>query len=259
MIVLNVYQIVMATEQNVLARHCVVVELHRAHEERILKYLYEHVYSYQWILREDKEIGMVRLCIWWREGDYKQFSTTPLRSFLKRLKNEAGYERMSISKTLTTKAGVHALCNDDLQCISKYYAEGPLYMYLREVLSLEPPQMVESFPKKEKCNHILQMTSSLDISTKLDLLQKLTSRIVPQVKRELDFYQRAPEEKPRILPDPPSPLITHPGSPRSSLITEPGTPRPIHSIPIVSELDVFLPTFPCSPRTESYYSRSETC
>ena len=70
-LVLNVCQTVMATEQDVLARHCVVVELHRADEEQILKYLYEHVYSYQWILREDKEIGMVRLCIWWREADHK--------------------------------------------------------------------------------------------------------------------------------------------------------------------------------------------
>ena len=238
----DVWQTAMAKQQDVLARHCVVIELHRADEERILKYLYEHVYSYQWILREDKEIGMVRLCVWWREGDYKQFSTSPLRSFLKRLKNKAGYEKMSISKTLTTKEGVHVLCNGDLQCISKYYAEGPLYVYLREVLSLEPPQMVESSPRKEKCNHILQMASSLDMSTKLDLLQKFTSTIVPQVKRELDFYQRVPEEKPCILPDPPSPLITEPGSPCS-------IPR---SIPIVSELDVFLPTFPSSPRSESY-------
>ena len=136
---------------------------------------------------------------------------------------------MSISRTLTTNEGVHVLCNGDLQCISKYYTEGLLYKYLREVLSLELSQTVESSPKKEKCNHILQMASSLDMLTKHDLLQKLPSRIVPQVKRELDFYQRPPEENPRILPDPPS-----------LLITEPGTPRPIHSIPIVSELDVFL-------------------
>ena len=227
---------VMATQQDVSARHCVIIQLHQTDEERILKYLYEHVHVYSWILREDKEIGMVRLCVWWRESDYKLFSTSPLRSFLKRLKNKAGYEKISISKPLTTKAGVHALCNGDLQCISKYYAEGPLYMYLREVLSLELSQTVESSPKKEKCNHILQMASSLDMSTKLDLLQKFTSSIVPQVKRELDFCQRAPEEKTYILPNPPSPLIT-----------EPGTPRPIHSIPIVSELDVFLPTFPSSP------------
>ena len=221
---------VMATQQDVSARHCVIIQLPCCGEERILKYLYEHVHVYSWILREDKEAGMVRLCVWWREIDYEHFSTSPLHSFLKRLKNKAGYERMSISKTLTTKEGVHVLCNGDLQCISKYYTEGLLYKYLREVLSLELSQTVESSPEKEKCNHILQMTSNLDMSSKLDLLQKLASRIVPQVKWELDFYQRPPEEKPCILPDPPSPLIT-----------KPGTPRPIHSIPIVSELDVFLP------------------
>ena len=230
MSVLNVYQTVMATQQD--ARHCVIIQLPCCDEEAILKYLYEHVHVYSWILREDKEIGMVRLCVWWRESDYKLFSTSPLRSFLKRLKNKADrHEKISISKPLTTKEGVHVLCNGDLQCINKYYTEGLLYKYLREVLSLELSQEVES--SKEKCKHILQMTSNLNMSAKLTLLQKFASTILPQVKRELDFYQSPPEEeKPYILPNPPSPS--------SSLITEPGTPRPIHSIPIVSELDVFL-------------------
>ena len=165
-LVLNVRQAVMATQQDVLFKHCVVIELRRSDEERILKYLYEHVYSYQWILREHKETEMIRLCVWWREGEHRQFCNSPLRSFLKRLKNKAGYEKIITSKTLTTKEGVHVLCNGDLKCISKYYAEGPLYVYLREVLSLEPPQMVELFPEKEKCNRILQMTSTLDMPAK---------------------------------------------------------------------------------------------
>ena len=43
------------------------------------------------------------------------------------------------------------------------------------------------------------------------------------------------QDNPYILPDPPSPLITEPGS-------------PTHPIPVVSELDVFLQsTFPPSP------------
>ena len=217
------------TTQDVLSRHCVIIELELVDEERIVKYLYEHVYSYNWLLREDEEAGKVRLCVWWREGDCRQFCTTPLRSFLKRLKNKAGYDKIIISKQLTTKEGVHVLCNGVLGSISKYYAEGPLYMYLREVLSLEPPQMVESSPEKEKCNRILQMVSTLGMSAKLDLLQKFASAIVPQVKQKLDV-------KPYVLPDPPSPLITEPGSPLPP------------SIPIVSELDIFLPsTFPPSP------------
>ena len=226
----------MAT-QDVLHMHCVVIELELVDEGRIVKYLYEHVYSYNWILREDKEAGKVRLCVWWREEEYKQFCTTPLRSFLKRLKNKAGYDKIIISKTMTTEEGVQTVCNGALGCISKYYVEGPLYPYLREVLSFDPPQNVESSPgrtdQKEKCNLILQMTSTLDISTKLNLLQKLTSAILPQVKQKLHDNQWLSEEKPYILPDQPSPLITEPGSPRS--------------IPVVSELDCFLPAFQPSP------------
>ena len=235
----------MAT-QDVLSRHCVVIELELVDEERIVKYLYEHVYSYNWLLREDKEGGKVRLCVWWREDECRQFCSTPLRSFLKRLKNKTGYDKIIISRTLTTEGGVRTLCDGALGCISKYYVEGPLYVYLRELLSLEPSQKMESSPEKEKCNRILQMVSTLDMSTKLDLLQKFTSSLVPQVKQELDAHQQLAvhhhkffsEEKPYILQDPPS-----------SLITEAGLPC---SIPIVSELDCFLPTFQPSSPHEPY-------
>ena len=246
---------VMATHKDVSFSHCVIIELKRVDEEQILKYLYEHVYSYQWILREDKETESIRLCVWWRESEYKLFCTSPLRSFLKRLRYKGGYEKIHITKTLTTKAGIDSLCNGDHNCISKYYAEGPLYMYLREVLSLGPPQIMESSPGKEKRNHIIQMVSSLDTLSKLDLLQKLASTIVPQVKRELDFYQRPPEENPYILPDPPSPLITEPSDsptypilpdPPSPLITEPSDSPP-YPIP-----NVFLPTFLSSSHPEPY-------
>ena len=224
----------MAT-QDVLSRHCVIIELELADQERIVKYLYEHVYSYNWLLKEDKEAGKVQLCVWWREDDHRQFCTSPLRSFLKRLKNKAGYDKISISKQLTTKEGVHALCNGVLGSISKYYAEGPLYIYLRDVLSLEPPPMVDYSPEKEKCNRILQTASTLSMAAKLDLLQKFVSVLVPEVKQKLD-------DKPHVLPDPPSPLITEPPD------------SPTHPIPIVSEFDPFLPpTFPPSPSKAEPY------
>ena len=63
MLVLNAYQIVMATQQDISARHCVIIQLPCCDEEAILKYLYEHVHVYSWILREDKETEMVRLCV----------------------------------------------------------------------------------------------------------------------------------------------------------------------------------------------------
>ena len=95
-LVLGVHQAAMAT-RDVLSRYYVVIELDLVDEERIVKYLYEHDYSYNWILREDKEAEKVRLYIWWREGDCSRFCATPLRSFLKRLKNKVGYEKIIIS------------------------------------------------------------------------------------------------------------------------------------------------------------------
>ena len=69
-------------------KRCVIIELELVDKERIVKYLNEHVYSYNWILRDDVENRKVRLCVWWREYEHKLFSVTPLRSFLKRLKNK---------------------------------------------------------------------------------------------------------------------------------------------------------------------------
>ena len=226
----RVYQAVMASQ-----KHCVVITLQLVDEERIVKYLYEHVYSYNWILKQEREAKKVRICVWWREDEYRQFCITPLRSFLKRLKNKAMYDKMDISKMMTTNEGVQAVCQGVLGSISKYYLEAPLYPYLRKLLSFEPPQSGEISDirtnQKEKCNLILQMVAGLDIPSKLGMLQKFTSIIVPQVKQELRQYQHESER------NPPSPLITEPGSPLSN--------------PIVSELpDPFLPDF--SELSESY-------
>ena len=235
------------TAQGVLSRHCVIIELERTDQERIVKYLYEHVYSYNWLLREDKGDGKIRLCVWWREDCYRQFCTSPLRSFLKRLKNKAGYDKINISKQLTTKEGVHAFGDGVLGGISKYYAEGPLYIYLRDLLSLESSPIETYSPEKEKSNRILQTASTLSMPAKLDLLQKFASLLVPEVKQKLEDKPQVPEVEQKlqteshIIPEPPSPLIT-----------EPGTPLP-PSNPMVSEHDVFLPsTFPPSPLQSDY-------
>ena len=87
-------QAVMATPDPLQMR-CVVIELEQL-EEPILQYLYDHVCSYNWILREDKETKKTLICVWWREEEHKQFSTTPLRSFLKRLKSRAPVGTISI-------------------------------------------------------------------------------------------------------------------------------------------------------------------
>ena len=225
-----------------LQLHCVVIELELVDEERILKYLYEHVYSYNWILREDKEAKKARICVWWREEEYKRFCTTPLRSFLKRLKIKAGYDKIPISREMTTEEGVQTMCNGALHCISKYYLEDPLYPYLREVLSFDPPENAEftrdRTTQNEKRDLILRIVGTLDISTKLDVLQRITAATVPAVKHMLHINKWVSE----VNENPPSPLITHAG--------ESSQPEMEQNFPFE---DPFFPPFP-----PSSYSVSES-
>ena len=122
---------------------CVVIELERADEGRLLKYLHEHVYSYNWILKEAVETSKVRVCVWWREEEHRLFSTTPLRSFLKRLKNKTPHDMIKISERISTEEGVQRVCKGAPASISKYYLEAPLYPYLRGLLSVDLPPVDE--------------------------------------------------------------------------------------------------------------------
>ena len=207
----QVSQSVMASHQALALKHCVVITLELVHEERIVNYLHEHTYSYNWILKQDRENSKVRICVWWREDEYRQFCTTPLRSFLKRLKNKARYDKMDISKIMTTDEGVQIVCQGVSGSISKYYLEEPLYPYLRDLLSFDLPRNPEvsrnRTDQKGKCNLILQMIAPLDNLTKINLLQKLATSILPQVSQQLQLFE---DENSYILPDPPSPLITEP-------------------------------------------------
>ena len=217
--------------------HCVVIELERVDEGRILKYLYEHVYSYNWILKEDEETNKVRVCVWWREEDYRQFCTTPLRSFLKRLRNKAVYDSIRISKRMSTEEGIQTVCKGVRGSISKYYLEAPLYPHLRGLLSVDPPGTEEpeiELNPNTKCNPILKIVDPLDISAKLDLLQKITANVAKHVMR-LSEDKRLSEEFDENVP---SPLVTHTSeSTTSSLFTEP-----------TMELeDPFLPMMPYAP------------
>ena len=126
---------------------------------------------------------------------------------MKRLKNKAQYEKIVISRILTTDDGVRLVCNEELGCIRDYYLDEPLRSYLHEFLSPDgsPRSAVELTDQKGRCNLILQMIAPMDISTKLTLLHKVTSVILPQAKQQL---QQSKEEK--TYQDPPSPLITEP-------------------------------------------------
>ena len=223
--------------------HCVVIELERVDEGRMLKYLYEHVYSYNWILKEDEETDKVRVCVWWREEEYRQFCTTPLRSFIKRLKNKTAYDSIKISKAMSTEEGIQAVCKGVRGSISKYYLEPPLCPYLSEWLSTTPPRNEEQeLRPNTKCNHILKMIDTLDISMKLELLQKITAAVAAQVNQRLSA-ENVPSS---FEVDVPSPLSTHTGeSTTSSLFPELKMEQSFE--------DPFLPVNPSGPTLFKFF------
>ena len=237
----HAYQSIMASH-----RSCVVIELERADEERLLKYLYEHVYSYNGILKEAEETGKVRVCVWWKEEDYRQFSTTPLRSFLKRLKNKTTPDTIKISEKMSTEEGVHRVCKGVRGSISKHYLDfRDHHPYLRDLLSVDLPTVAElpcdRNDPNTKVNLILKTVDTLDISTKLDLLQKVATTVVVQVKKLEKLEKRLSE----VNENAPSPLSTHAGeSTRSSLLDEPKMEEMEQLFPFE---DPMLPIIPSAP------------
>ena len=177
-------------------KKCVIIELELVDKARILKYLGEHVYSYNWILMEDNE--KVRLCVWWREYVYKPFSVTPLRSFLKRLKNKAQYDKIDISNIMNTNVGVQVLCEWESGSIKEHHLEEPLTTYLQSVLStnsLSTNYQSELTTDKTAYKRIMKDILAQDISIQLALLQKIANKVVPQVKEQL-VRPTLPEEEP---------------------------------------------------------------
>ena len=189
---------------------CVVIELERADEGRLLKYLYEHVYSYNWILKEAEEISKIRVCVWWKEEDYRVFSTTPLRSFLKRLKDKSAADALKISPKISTEEGIQKVCKGIPASISKYYLEAPLYPYLRGLLSVDLPTAGElpcdrtdhptagELPSNRitanaKMDFILKTVDTLDISAKIELLQKIAAAVAVQAKKLESLEKRLSE------------------------------------------------------------------
>ena len=219
---------------------CVVIELERSDEGRLLKYLYEHVYSYNWILKEAEETSKIRVCVWWKEEDYRMFCTTPLRSFLKRLKNKTTADTIKISPKISTEEGIQKVCKGIPASISKYYLEAPLYPYLRGLLSVDLP-IASELPSNRitanaKVNFILRTADALDISSKIELLQKITAAVAAQVNQRLSA-EKVPSS---FEVDVPSPLSTHTGeSTTSSLFPELEMEQSFE--------DPFLPVNPSGP------------
>ena len=114
---------------------CVVIELELTGEDRFINYLLVRKNDYNWILRESMEDpSKVKACVWWCRN--KEFFNTPLRSFLKRLKNKH-VPGLKVSGKMATEKGVQLVCKGIPGTIIKYHLGPPLYRTLRRLLQVE--------------------------------------------------------------------------------------------------------------------------
>ena len=208
------------------ASRCVVIEFDGASQETLLRYLSKNDLSYNWIVTAFDEI---RVCIWWTKN--VEFSTTPLRSFLKRFKNKMPIDSyLKISRKMSTCEGVRKvygrngpvmLTLDALQRSSIYYLTRPVREHviglrLQEPNNEEPdneepdneeptPLRVGDPPMADKDREF-----KLDISSKVDLLLKITARIATEVKKLSQLVAAQPVIKPvEVMEDTSSSVITH--------------------------------------------------
>ena len=188
------------------ASRCVIIEFDGASQETLLKYLWKNDLSYNWIVTAFDEI---RVCIWWAKN--VEFSTTPLRSFLKRFKNKMPIDSyFKISRKMSTEEGVRKVYDgngpvmltlDTLQGSSICYLTNPVREHviglrLQEPNNEEPGNFFEPSKEEEPVNEEptpLRVGNppmvdkdrefKLDISNKVDLLLKFTARITTEVKK----------------------------------------------------------------------------
>ena len=195
---------------------CVVIKFDGISQETLLKYLSKNHDSYNWILTM---FDKIRVCVWWTKN--VQFSTTPLRSFLKRFKSKMPLDsHLNISRKMTTREGVQKVYNgncpvmltlDVLQRSCIYYLTRPvrphvvgLQSMMNEPCNEEPTPTIEE-PTPAETNK----KTKVDDSTKLDLLLKITARIATQIKNLKKIpIQPVPVE---VMEDTSSSLITHAG------------------------------------------------
>ena len=120
---------------------CVIIELELSGEDRFINYLSARKDDYNWVLRGSMENpSKVKACVWWRRD--KEFFNTPLRSFLKRLKNKRVFEP-KVSGKMSTGKGVQLVCKGIPGSITKYHLGPPLYLSLRRLLQGVPPLPTE--------------------------------------------------------------------------------------------------------------------
>ena len=218
---------------------CVVFEFNGANQEKetLLRYLEKNDQIYNWIVTE---LDKIRACIWWKGN--VQFSVTPLRSFLKRLKRKI--PDLEISRKIPTREGVMRVFDGNVPVLSNinvlqrnsiFHLINPV----REHVLREQYKRLKKSPPEEpaplKVDDPPSTVSDEEFKCfkyKVNLLARVTARIVDEVKELSQFLQPSDdirETSPSTITHPdeedtPSSMITHTDEDMpSSMITPPHT------------------------------------
>ena len=197
-------------------------------KQTVLKYLEKNDQIYNWIVTE---LNKIRACIWWNGN--VQFSVTPLRSFLKRLKRKI--PDLEISRKMSTREGivkvydgnvpvlsnVNVLQRSSIFHLTKPVREHVLRMryHLPEQLKYKQLKLTKLNEKKLDSTNETEEPAPLEVDDppptvsneefkcykyKVNLLARVTARIVDEVKELSRLLQPAED-----IEDTSSSMITH--------------------------------------------------
>ena len=193
---------------------CVLFEFSGSNQEKqtVLKYLEKNDQAYNWIVTE---LNKIRALIWWNGN--VQFSVTPLRSFLKRLKRKI--PDLEIFRKMSTREGVMRVYDGNVPVLSNvnvlqrssiFHLTKPVREH---VLRLRLPEQYKRLKKSPEEPAPLEVddppptVSNEEFKCykyRVNLLARVTARIVDEVKELSQLLQPAEDIK-----DTSSSMITH--------------------------------------------------
>ena len=211
---------------------CVLFEFSGSNQEKqtVLKYLEKNDQAYNWIVTE---LNKIRALIWWNGN--VQFSVTPLRSFLKRLKRKI--PDLEISRKMSTREGIMKVYDGNVPVLSNvnvlqrssiFHLTKPVLTYVLKMryhlpeqlkynqlkLIVKKPDSTNEEPTPLEVDDPPPTVSNEEFKCykyKVNLLARVTARIVDEVKELSQLLQPAED-----IEDTSSSMITHANEDTSS-------------------------------------------
>ena len=201
---------------------CVLFEFSGSNQEKqtVLKYLEKNDQAYNWIVTE---LNKIRALIWWNGN--VQFSVTPLRSFLKRLKRKI--PDLEIFRKMSTREGVMRVYDGNVPVLSNvnvlqrssiFHLTKPVREHVLRLRLPEQYKRLQKSPPEEpaplEVDDPSPTVSNEEFKCykyRVNLLARVTARIVDEVKELSRLLQPAEDIK-----DTSSSMITHANEDTSS-------------------------------------------